>query len=335
MSEKPAFKRTDFASDLDVRWCPGCGDYAILAAVQRTLPKLGVAPHQVAFVSGIGCSSRFPYYMSTYGFHTIHGRAPAIATGLKLARPDLQVWVITGDGDGLSIGGNHFVHVLRRDVDLQILLFNNRVYGLTKGQASPTSVVGQRTPSTPLGAIDPPVEPLRLALGAGARFVARVFDTSRHMPEVLEAAARHRGAALVEILQNCPVFNDGAWRSVTDRKTAEEKQLWVRHGEPLVFAGGRKGLRLRRDRVGLEVVDVGEGGVPLEEVLVHDERDAQLARLLVELREPMVFGVVHRDPAEASWEQLVARQTEQAVAERGEGDLEQLFRTGPTWRVEG
>ncbi len=335
MSETRSFKRADFASEQDVRWCPGCGDYAILAAVQRTLPKLGVAPHHVAVVSGIGCSSRFPYYMSTYGFHTIHGRAPAIATGLKLARPELQVWVVTGDGDGLSIGGNHFVHVLRRDVDLQILLFNNRVYGLTKGQASPTSVEGQRTPSTPLGAIDPPVEPLRLALGAGARFVARAFDTSRHLGEVLEAAAGHRGAALVEILQNCPVFNDGAWSEALDRQHAAERQLWVRHGEPLRFAEGRKGLVLHEDRPGLRVVDVGEGGVAPERLLVHDERDAQLARMLVELREPMVFGVIHRDPAEQSWERRVRQQTEQAIARRGEGDLSALFRTGPTWRVEG
>ncbi len=332
MSEK-GYKRADFASAQDVRWCPGCGDYAILAAVQRTLPKLGVAPHEVAVVSGIGCSSRFPYYMNTYGFHTIHGRAPAIATGLKLAQPELQVWVITGDGDGLSIGGNHFVHVLRRDVDLQILLFNNRVYGLTKGQASPTSEVGQRTPSTPLGAIDPPVEPLRLAMGAGARFVARAFDTSRHLGELLEASAAHRGAALVEILQNCPVFNDGAWKAVTDREWSDERQLWVRHGEPLLFAGGRKGLVLREDGPGLRIVEVGDGGVPLEQVLVHDERNAELARMLVELREPMVFGVIHRDPASESWERRVRRQTEEAIARRGPGDLDALFRTGPTWRV--
>src|SRR5690606_2060585 len=238
--------KKDFESDQDVRWCPGCGDYAILSTVQRALPTFGLRRENTVFVSGIGCSSRFPYYMNTYGFHSIHGRAQAIATGLKVARPDLSVWVITGDGDGLSIGGNHLLHALRRNVDLNIILFNNQIYGLTKGQYSPTSALATRSPSTPFGSVDYPVNPVQVALGAGATFVARCIDVdAAALGEVLARAHAHRGAALVEVLQNCPVFNDGVWDPVTDKATAGVRQLRIAHGEPLLFDGGARGIRVK------------------------------------------------------------------------------------------
>ncbi|MDH5493758.1 MAG: 2-oxoacid:ferredoxin oxidoreductase subunit beta, partial [Myxococcales bacterium] len=272
--------RKDFASDQEVRWCPGCGDYAILAAMQRSLPEVGTRPENTVFISGIGCSSRFPYYMSTYGFHTIHGRAPAIASGLKLARPELDVWVITGDGDALSIGGNHLLHVLRRDVDVNIVLFNNQIYGLTKGQYSPTSKQGKITPSTPMGSVDPPVTPARVALGAGGRFVARAFDVSKNLPQILRAAHDHGGASFVEVMQNCPVFNDGAFQQITDRKIGPEHQLWVEHGKPLRFGKNReRGLRLDAQTMALEIVEIAEGGVAEEEILIHDEKNANMAWL--------------------------------------------------------
>src|SRR5271157_5299335 len=230
-----ALNRKDFVSDQEVRWCPGCGDYAILAAVQKTMPEFGIAPENTVFISGIGCSSRFPYYMNTYGFHTIHGRAPAFATGLKISRPDLDVWVVTGDGDGLSIGGNHLIHVLRRNVDLKILLFNNKIYGLTKGQYSPTSEVGKVTKSTPMGSVDYPFNPITVALGASATFVARTIDVEqKHLGETLKRAHVHRGASFVEILQNCNIFNDGAFDALR-KEGAEERLINVRHGEPIVF----------------------------------------------------------------------------------------------------
>src|SRR6266446_2712422 len=230
-----ALTRKDFITDQEVRWCPGCGDYAILAAVHKTMPEFGILPENVVFISGIGCSSRFPYYMNTYGFHTIHGRAPAVATGLKVTRPDLDVWVVTGDGDGLSIGGNHLIHVLRRNVDMKILLFNNRIYGLTKGQYSPTSEVGKVTKSTPLGSLDYLFNPVSLALGADATFVGRALDSDRKgLSEVLRAAAAHRGAALVEILQDCPIFNDGSFDALR-KEGAEERLINITHGEPITF----------------------------------------------------------------------------------------------------
>jgi 2-oxoglutarate ferredoxin oxidoreductase subunit beta len=328
----------DFASDQEVRWCPGCGDYAILKAMQRTLAELGATTENTVFVSGIGCSSRFPYYMSTYGFHTIHGRAPAVATGLKLARPDLDIWVVTGDGDGLSIGGNHLLHVLRRNVNLQILLFNNEIYGLTKGQYSPTSRVGTRSPSTPLGSIEMPVIAASFALGAGARFVARSVDTQQaHLIGVLQRAHAHQGASFVEIFQNCVVYNDGVFDEFTEKSVAPERQLLVEHGKALVFGKEkRRGLRLRPHTLELEVVTVGENGITDADVLVHDERNRALANLLALLQPPEfpeVLGVLYCDPAEP-YEHAVYQQIE-AAREKGPGDLAALLRTGRTWTVEG
>ncbi len=241
-----ALNRKDFVSDQEVRWCPGCGDYAILAAVQKTMPEFGIAPENTVFISGIGCSSRFPYYMNTYGFHTIHGRAPAFATGLKISRPDLDVWVVTGDGDGLSIGGNHLIHVLRRNVDLKILLFNNKIYGLTKGQYSPTSEVGKVTKSTPMGSVDFPFNPITVALGTHATFVARTIDVEqKHLGEMLKRAHAHRGASFVEILQNCNIFNDGAFNDVSDKALKADHQLVLEHGKPLIFGKNRDmGIRM-------------------------------------------------------------------------------------------
>ena len=259
-----ALTRKDFVTDQEVRWCPGCGDYAILAQVQKMMPEFGIARENIVFISGIGCSSRFPYYMNTYGFHTIHGRAPAIATGLKVTRPDLDVWVVTGDGDGLSIGGNHLIHVLRRNVDLKILLFNNQIYGLTKGQYSPTSEVGKVTKSTPAGSVDFPFNPITVALGAHATFVARTIDVEqKHLGEMLKRAHAHRGASFIEILQNCNIFNDGAFNDVSDKAIKADHQLVLEHGKPLIFGKNRdKGIRMnghaprgrrarqRRDREG-------------------------------------------------------------------------------------
>jgi 2-oxoglutarate ferredoxin oxidoreductase subunit beta len=330
---KKQYTREDFTSDQEVRWCPGCGDYAILAAMQRTLPSLGAVPESTVFVSGIGCSSRFPYYMNTYGFHTIHGRAPAIATGLKLANPELDVWVITGDGDGLSIGGNHLLHVLRRNVDLQILLFNNQVYGLTKGQYSPTSQVGQITPSSPMGSIDQPVVPARFALGARATFVGRAFDTSKKLPETLIAARKHRGAAFVEILQNCPVFNDGVFDLITDRTTGPAHQLWLEHGQPMRFGvNGEKGLRLNPRSLSLEVVSMGEHGITEQDILVHDETNPALAWMLTELPGVVALGVLYRQPGPV-YNESAAAQRKLAEERYGKPDLQALLRQGHTWTV--
>src|SRR5215831_18450616 len=260
MSTETKLAKKDFVSDQDVRWCPGCGDYAILSQVQKVLPELGVPRENFVFISGIGCSSRFPYYVNTYGFHSIHGRAPAIATGVKVSRPELSVWVVTGDGDALSIGGNHLIHVLRRNVDLNILLFNNRIYGLTKGQYSPTSEPGKITKSTPLGSVDRPFEPLALALGAAGTFVARSLDVeAKHLQEILRRAHAHRGTSFVEILQNCNIFNDGAFETLTDKERKAEHQLILEHGKPLVFGAKRdKGIRLGSG-MRPEVVTLGDG----------------------------------------------------------------------------
>jgi 2-oxoglutarate ferredoxin oxidoreductase subunit beta len=331
-------KAADFESDQEVRWCPGCGDYAILKAVQKTLAEIGARRESTVFVSGIGCSSRFPYYVSTYGFHTIHGRAPAVATGLKLARPELDVWLVTGDGDGLSIGGNHLLHVLRRNVDLKIMLFNNEIYGLTKGQYSPTSRLGTKSPSTPLGSIDAPLSPTLFALGAGARFVARSIDTTQpHLVSVLKRAHDHRGASFVEIFQNCVVYNDGVFDEFTDKSVAPERQLLVEHGKPMLFGKDRKlGLRLKPNLLELEVVTVGEQGVREADLLVHDEKNRALAGLLGSLQPPafpQVLGVLYCDPA-ATYEQAVYAQLD-AAAGKGPRDLEALMRTGRTWTVAG
>jgi len=326
----------DYASDQEVRWCPGCGDYAILKAVQKTLADLQADPANTVFVSGIGCAARFPYYLATYGFHTIHGRAPAVATGVKLANPKLDVWVVGGDGDMLSIGGNHLLHALRRNVDLQILLFNNEIYGLTKGQYSPTSRVGTKSPSTPQGSVDLPVSALAFALGAGARFVARSYDTAqKHLPEVLKRAHAHRGASLVEILQNCIVYNDNAFEHITDRATAAERQLFVEHGKPLLYAGGRKGLRLKPGTLALESVTLGENGMAEADILRHDENDRTLAGLLAALDAPafpVAFGVLYCAEA-PTFEAAVARQGDEAHG-KGPADLAALLRRGPTWLVE-
>jgi 2-oxoglutarate ferredoxin oxidoreductase subunit beta len=329
--------RKDFASDQDVRWCPGCGDYAILATLQRTLPELGVKRENTVFVSGIGCSSRFPYYMNTYGFHSIHGRAPTFATGLKLANPELDVWVITGDGDGFSIGGNHMLHVLRRNVDLNILLFNNRIYGLTKGQYSPTSLVGLRSPSTPYGSIDHPVVPAMVALGAGARFVARSVDTqAKHLGPTFKEAHAHRGASFVEIVQNCPVFADGTWAHVKDKEAISNWQMVLEHGQPMRF-GTDKGLRLKPGKLELEVVTVGgDDGVSEDEVLVHDETNRAMAFLLAALEPPtfpVALGVLFRDPASA-YDIAVHAQVEETTQRLGPGDLRALLHSGHTWTVE-
>lgn len=290
----------DFSSDQEVRWCPGCGDYAILKVMQKTLAEVGADPDQTVFVSGIGCSSRFPYYVKSYGFHTIHGRAPAFATGLKLTNPELDIWVVTGDGDGLSIGGNHLLHVLRRNVDLQILLFNNEIYGLTKGQYSPTSRIGTRSPSSPKGSIDAPLNPCSFALGANAKFVARGIDTdAKHLGEVLKAAHAFKGASFVEIFQNCIVYNPDVYADFTEKKVADDEQLHVKHGEPLLFAKGAKGIRFDRKNLRLEVVAVGDGGVPVSEILIHDEANPVLAQLLVHLPHPgfpVALGVIYREP---------------------------------------
>src|SRR5499426_3693404 len=267
------YTKKDFESDQDVRWCPGCGDYAILSAVQKSMPDLDIPKENIVFISGIGCSSRFPYYMNTYGFHTIHGRAPAIATGLKLARPDLKVFVVTGDGDGLSIGGNHMLHVLRRNVDLTVLLFNNRIYGLTKGQYSPTSEQGKITKSTPFGSLDTPFNPLSLAIGAEAGFVTRTIDSDRkHLTSVLRAAADHRGAAFIEIYQNCPIFNDEAFAPLTDPASRDDRLIRLEHGEPVRF-GADRAMGLRFGRYGaLEATEADEGAL-----LVHDAEAADPA----------------------------------------------------------
>ena len=336
MTAAPPLAPKEYASDQEVRWCPGCGDYAILKAVQKVLSELGAPREKTVFVSGIGCSSRFPYYLSTYGFHTIHGRAPAVATGVKLTNPELDVWVVTGDGDGLSIGGNHLLHVLRRNVDLQLLLFNNEIYGLTKGQASPTSRKGTRSPSTPRGSIDPPVLPSAFALGTGARFVARTIDTLMpHLIEVLKRARAHRGASFVEIFQNCVVFNDAVFEDFTAKENAADAQLLVEHGRPMLFGKEKdRGLRLRPNTLDLEVVTLGENGVGLDDLLVHDQTNRCLAMLLAGLAPPafpMALGVLYDNPA-PTYDQAMYAQIEEEKA-AGRGDLEVLLRQSNTWTV--
>jgi 2-oxoglutarate ferredoxin oxidoreductase subunit beta len=339
VSEAAAPSRKDFVSDQDVRWCPGCGDYSILSNVQKVMPELGVPRENVVFVSGIGCSSRFPYYMNTYGFHTIHGRAPAFATGIKVCRPELSVWVVTGDGDGLSIGGNHLLHTIRRNVDLQILLFNNRIYGLTKGQYSPTSRVGMRTKSTPQGAIDHPIDPIAFALGAGATFVARSVDVdAQHLQEVLLRAHAHRGTAFVEILQNCPVYNDNEWLEIEDRKTRAEAGLVLEHGKPLVWGpkGAKHGIKIT-DGVP-SIVQLAEGDDPVAKgVAVHNETHASAAYAfalasLTRPEFPMPLGVL-RAVEKTTYEDMLEAQVQSAVERSGPGDLQKLLMSADTWTV--
>ncbi|MCC9641274.1 2-oxoacid:ferredoxin oxidoreductase subunit beta [Rhodopirellula sp. JC740] len=332
----PVLKAADFASDQDVRWCPGCGDYSILAQMKKVLPDLGVPREKIVFVSGIGCSSRFPYYMNTYGMHSIHGRAPTFATGLKSTRPDLMVWVITGDGDALSIGGNHFIHCLRRNLDVNIVLFNNRIYGLTKGQYSPTSAEGQITKSTPMGAIDHPLSPLSVALAAEATFVARSIDAHvQHLGKTLKAAAEHKGTSLVEVYQNCNVFNDGAMAYAQERKQRADNVIELEHGKPLIFgADNDKGIRL----VGSHLEVVNTADVPADDLLIHDAHDPNpsIQMMLARMRYPEMpepIGVLRSVSGIPTYNDQINEQVTQAKAARGEGDLAALFRSGDTWEV--
>lgn len=323
-------KPKDYASDQDIRWCPGCGNYAILKAVQKTLADITADPSQTVFVSGIGCSSRFPYYLNTYGFHTIHGRAPAIATGVKLANPALDVWVITGDGDGLSIGGNHLTHTLRRNVDVQILLFNNAIYGLTKGQSSPTSKLGTKSPSTPHGSVETPTNAACLALGAGARFVARAVEAQTpRLGQVLARARDHRGTSLVEILQNCIIYNDRAFAELTDKAQLADQQLLLEHGQPLRFGHNlSKGLRLNPQTLSLETVTLGEHGFSPEDVLCHDETNPTLAYMLARLEQPIALGVLYCAPAPTY---RAGATPDDSATRPSAAVINQLLRMGSNW----
>jgi 2-oxoglutarate ferredoxin oxidoreductase subunit beta len=337
MSDESCSK-TNFKSDSQVRWCPGCGDYSILSAVQSILPKLGRKREDVAFVSGIGCSSRFPYYMNTYGFHTIHGRAPAIATGLKAINPNLMVWVITGDGDGLSIGGNHLLHALRRNVDLKILFFNNEIYGLTKGQLSPTSKQGSVTSSTPYGGIDQPINPIRFALAAGATFVARTLDNDvAHMQKTFEAAGRHKGVAFVEILQNCVIFNDKTHEPYIGRTHREEGLLHLEEGEPLRFGAGH-GKGIFAENLEIEVAPIGEGAHSKERVLIHkpNAEHSLLTHALADFtypHRPVPIGIF-KQVNHPEYHHLVQEQEHAVIRQEGPADLGALFRAGPTWTID-
>ncbi|MEZ6119871.1 MAG: 2-oxoacid:ferredoxin oxidoreductase subunit beta [Pirellulaceae bacterium] len=336
-TELPVLTASDFASDQDVRWCPGCGDYSILAQMKKVLPGLGIPREKLVFVSGLGCSSRFPYYMNTYGMHSIHGRAPAVATGVKSVRPDLTVFVITGDGDGLSIGGNHLMHAIRRNLDINIILFNNRIYGLTKGQYSPTSPLGKVTKSSPMGAIDNPLHPLSIAIGCEATFVARSIDVNiKHLGMVLQRAAEHKGTAFVEVYQNCNVFNDGAYSYATDKQSKADTTVELEHGKPLIFGANRdKGIRL--NGMEPEVVELGKG-ISEDDLLFHDERavEPSLAYLLSRMRHPEFpepIGVFRAVDA-PKYDDELNKQVEKAIADKGEGNLDKLFNSGDTWVVE-
>jgi 2-oxoglutarate ferredoxin oxidoreductase subunit beta len=336
-SEKPPLARKDFVTDQEVRWCPGCGDYSILAQTQKLMPDLDIPREKIVFISGIGCSSRLPYYMNTYGFHSIHGRAPTIATGLKCARPDLHVWVVTGDGDGLSIGGNHLLHVMRRNVDLVVVLFNNRIYGLTKGQYSPTSELGKVTKTSPLGTIDYPVNPLAVALGAEASFVARSIDVDvHHLVATLDRAAKHKGTSFVEVYQNCNVFNDGAFMEFADKSARPDRTIVLEHGKPLVFGKElNRGIRLNGTTP--EIVELGEG-VTADDLLIHDEtrEDPAVAGILARMlwpEFPVPIGVI-RAVQRATYDDLMQGQVDDAISRLGEGDLETLYAEGGTWTVD-
>jgi 2-oxoglutarate ferredoxin oxidoreductase subunit beta len=331
----PALTLKDFATDQEIRWCPGCGDYAILKTMQKLMPELEQAKENQVFVSGIGCSSRFPYYMNTYGFHTIHGRAPAVATGVKLANPELNVWVITGDGDGLSIGGNHMLHLLRRNVDLQVLLFNNEIYGLTKGQYSPTSKVGTKSPSSPQGSIDLPLVPCELALGTGATFIARSIDTeAKHLSAVVKRGDEHSGTAFIEILQNCPIYSDGIFDNVKNKKLAPDFKVEVEHGKPLVFGKERnKGIQLDLQTLTLKVVELTDSVLETD-LLVHNENNKTLAQLISTMSGPdfpVAVGVIYRQDKAS----FVADSQEQVNAARNKkSSLQELLNSGNTWTVE-
>lgn len=334
----PELTKKDFASDQMVRWCPGCGDYAILSALQNALPQLGRKKEDFVFISGIGCAARFPYYMSTYGFHTIHGRAPAFASGVKLTNPNLSVWQITGDGDALAIGGNHFIHVLRRNIDINILLFNNEIYGLTKGQSSPTSKFGLVTKSTPMGSIDNPFSPGVLALGAGGTFFARTIDTNpKLMTQIFVESSKHKGTSLIEILQNCVIFNDKTHGAITGKENKDDFQLHLQHGERMLF-GKEKNKGIRLNGFKLEVVTIGENGVTEDDILIHDayEQDTALHMMLIKLNPPhfpVALGIIRAVTA-PTYDDLTRKQYESSKENAKITDVESLLNSGNTWVVD-
>ena len=330
------YTRADFSSDQSVRWCPGCGDYAILAQAQKVFPDLGVSKENFVFISGIGCSSRFPYYMNTFGFHTIHGRAPAIASGVKLSNPDLSVWVVTGDGDALSIGGNHTIHLLRRNLDINVMLFNNRIYGLTKGQYSPTSEIGKVTKSSPFGSLDRPFNPLTLALGAGATYVARTIDReTKHMQVMISRSYGHKGTSFLEIYQNCNIFNDGAFGPMTDKETKADSVLWLENGQPMVF-GKEKNRGIRLDGNTPMIVEIGDKW-SLDDVLVHNESDYVIASLLSNLTYqsdfPDPIGVLYAIDS-PTYEELMMEQINNEIGKKGSTSVQDILNAGDTWVVE-
>lgn len=335
----PALTAKDFVTDQEVRWCPGCGDYSILAQVQKIMPGVGIPRENIVIISGIGCSSRFPYYMNTYGMHSIHGRATAVATGLKASRPELSVWIVTGDGDALSIGGNHTIHLLRRNLDVNILLFNNQIYGLTKGQYSPTSEQKKVTKSTPFGSIDHPFNPLALAMGADATFIGRSMDRDpKHLQMMLTRSHQHKGASFLEIYQNCNIFNDGAFEIFTEKSTKADEAIFLEQGKPLIFgAGGSKGIKL--DGFKPVVVTLGEGA-NTDDLWIHDERDFYKAQLLIRMFDdprveghfPRPFGVFY-EADRACYEDVMAMQIEEAIAAKGPGNLDKLLRGNEVWEI--
>lgn len=339
LNEAPTLTAKDFATDQEVRWCPGCGDYSILAQVQKIMPLVGVPKEDIVIISGIGCSSRFPYYMNTYGMHSIHGRATAVATGLKASRPELSVWIVTGDGDSLSIGGNHTIHLLRRNLDVNILLFNNQIYGLTKGQYSPTSEEHKVTKSTPLGSIDHPFNPLALAMGADATFIARTMDRDpKHLQAMLTRSYQHRGASFLEIYQNCNIFNDGAFEIFTEKSTKQEESLFLEQGKPLLFGTGQnKGIKLDGHKP--VVVSMADGISP-DELWIHDEKDFYKAQLLIRMFDdprvaghfPRPFGIFYQTER-ACYEDVMKMQIEEAIATKGKGNLDKLLRGNEVWEI--
>lgn len=335
MTDMPEYKKKDFVSDQEVRWCPGCGDYAILNGVQMAMTKLGRKKEDIVFISGIGCSSRFPYYMDTYGLHTIHGRAPAFASGLKSHNPDLSVWVITGDGDGLSIGGNHLIHMIRRNVDLNVILFNNEIYGLTKGQYSPTSQQGIVTKSTPYGSLDRTFLPLKLALGSGATFVARTMDTDpKHMQEVFLEASKHKGTSFIEVLQNCVIFNDAVHEKYTNRKERDDNVFFLEHGKPIIF-GKEKNKGIKQNGSKLEVVTIGENGVTEESLVKHDETNDNLAYLIANLTphlEPQAMGIIKK-VSDVNYDSQVQDQIREVTEKKGKQSMQDILNSGATWKV--
>ena len=334
----PTLSKKDFESDQDTRWCPGCGDYSVLAQTQRIMPELGIPRENIVFISGIGCSSRFPYYMNTYVFHTIHGRAPTIASGVKMANPDLSVWVITGDGDALSIGGNHFIHSMRRNFDVNVLLFNNRIYGLTKGQYSPTSEQGKVTTSTPLGSLETPFNPISLALASGSTFVARALDRDpEHLRMIIKSAFEHKGTSFIEIYQNCNIFNDGTFHQYTEKETKADNTVFLEHGEPLVFGAERnKGIRLNGFQP--EVIETTNGDHTTDDLIVHDRyaENTTLANFLARMSDtpgmPHPVGIF-RSVRQPCYEDLMKDQVRVAKEQLGDGSLEALLNAGETWTV--